>query len=132
MAFIVTARTSPSLRGVVMTFTVVSSTATTKKQLLKDKHGDSTSRRAIQPLYCVTGYGCWCSSTGEATQHEPLYPICQCFFFEAPINKPWGYPSGCMLSEKSVFDEAKLGAPEIFRANLMYRITRRRFVLQFS
>ena len=38
---IVTARTSPSLGGSFMTFAIVSSTATTKKQLfLKDTHGD--------------------------------------------------------------------------------------------
>ena len=69
---------------------------------------------------------------GKLPNMNHCIPSVSVFFFEAPINKPWGYPSGCMLSEKSVFDEAKLGAPEIFRANLMYRITRRRFVLQFS
>ena len=38
--------------GSSMTFAIVSSTATTKNQLLvKGKHGDWTSRRAIQAMY---------------------------------------------------------------------------------
>ena len=34
---------------------LVSSTATTTLHLLKDKHGDRTSRRAIQPIWASRG-----------------------------------------------------------------------------
>ena len=38
--------------GSFMTFTIVESTATKEDQLLlKDKYGDRTGRRAIQPTY---------------------------------------------------------------------------------